>query len=366
MKIKINKKMKKSVYKSGMLLSAAIFLLSFSLKAQEVTREYHKEFKADKTTTLEISNKYGDVSIESWDKDQVIIDVKVTIEMSDKSRAEKLMSYIDIQFSEDNNLIGAKTVIDDKFNFSGWGSNRKFRIDYTIKMPSLMTLTLSNRYGNTEIDVLKGRVNIDIKYGDLTADKLLRGNEKPLSKISIAYGKGSIDEAGWLDLYIRYSKPVEIDKSQALLVDSRYSTLRIGETSSIVGDSKYDTYDIEKINNLVLMSGYTTINVGTLTKKLNLQGSYSSFNVGNIPAGFESLDVEVRYMTTRLGISETASYFLDGHASYGGIKFNEDNFRHEKHIVENNSTTVTGTVGKESSPTSKVKIDASYAQVKLY
>jgi hypothetical protein len=366
MKIKIYHRMKKSVYKSGMLLAAATFLLSCSLMAQEITKEYHKEFKTAKTTTLEISNRYGDVVIESWDKDQVVIDVKVTIETPDKSKAEKLMSYIDIQFTEDINLIGAKTVIDDKFNFSGWGSNRRFKIDYAVKMPSVMTLTLSNRYGNTDIDVLKGLVNIDIKYGNFTADKLLRGNEKPLSKISIAYGKGSIDEAGWLDIYIRYSKPVEISRSTALLIDSRYSTLRIDETSSIVGDSKYDTYEIGKINNLILISGYTSTSVGTLTKKLSFNGSYSSFNVDDIPAGFESLDVEVKYMTTRLGISESASYKLDGYASYGGIKFNEDNFRHEKRIIENNSTTLTGTVGKDSSPVSTVKVSSSYGQVKLY
>jgi hypothetical protein len=368
MEIKINHKMEKSVYKTGMLLSfAALFLLTFSLTAQEVTKEFHKEYKATSATTLEINNRYGDVSVESWDKDQVVIDVKITVELPDRSRAEKLLSYIDIQFAEGDNRITAKTVIDDKFNFSGWGSgSRKFSIDYIIKMPVTAGLDLTNKYGNSEIDELRGPVNLDIKYGDISADKLTRGNEKPLNRLSLSYGKGSIDEAGWMDIYVRYCNSLEISKSKALLVDSKYSKLRIGETSSIVGENKYDNIVIDKINNLVITGGYSTIEVGEIAKKLNFQGSYGSFSVDKIPAGFESIDVDVNYMGVRLGIDEGASYNLDAHSSYGSIKFNQDNFKNQKHIVENNSTTLTGVVGKESAPTATVKVDASYGQIKLY
>lgn len=368
MEIKINQKMKKSDYKSGMLLSlVAIFLLSYTVSAQEVTKEFHKEYNAGTATTLDINNRYGDVVIQSWDKDQVVIDVKVSLDMPDRSRAEKLISYIDVQFTEGNNLISAKTVIDDKFNFSGWGmGQRKFSIDYTIKMPVGSSLNLTNKYGNSDINELHGLVNIDIKYGDLTVVKLTRGNEKPLNKLSLAYGKASIDEAGWLDIYVRYSNPLEITKSQALLVDCRYSKLEIGETSSVVGETKYGEVGIEKAKNLVLTGGYTSFNVGELTKKLNFQGNYGSLSVEKIPAGFESLEVDVHYLGVRLGIDESASYNLDAHTSYGGVKFNEENFKHEKHIVENNSTTLTGTVGNVAAPTATVKITSSYGQVKLY
>ena len=360
--------MKKSVYKPGMLLLlSAAFLLTFSLTAQEVTKEFHKEFKAGTATTLEINNRYGDVVIQSWSKDQVVIDIKVLVDLADKSKAEKLLSYIDVQFSENGNQITAKTVFDEKFNYSGWGSgSKRFSIDYTVKMPVGANLDLTNKYGNSDIDELHGLVNLDIKYGDLSADKFTRGNEKPINTLNLAYGKASIDEAGWMDLNIRYSNSMTITRSQALLTDTRYSKIKIGETSSLVGDSKYDNYTIEKINNFVLQGGYTSVNVGELTKKLNFQGSYGSLTVNEIPAAFESLEVKVQYMGVRLGINESASYVLDASSSYGGIKFREENFKHEKHIVENNHTTLTGIVGKEADPKAKVKVSASYGQVKLY
>lgn len=358
--------MKKSVYKTGMLLFIALLIVPLTLKAEEVTKEFHKEYKAGSATTLDINNKYGDVLIQSWDQDQVVIDVKITVEMPNQEKAQKMLSYIDVVFSETGDLISAKTVIDDKFSFTGWGGDsKKFSIDYTIKMPAVTALTLANKYGNTDIDQLNGLVDLDIKYGNLTAGKLTRGNIKPLNSLNLAYGKGTIDEAGWLDLTVRYVGSFGIEKSQALLLDSKYSKLSLGETSSIVGESKYDNIRIDKINNFVLDNGYCDVKIGELTKKLTYNGSYGSFEVETIPAGFEKLNTDTRYMGIRLGIDESASYKLEAKLSYGGLKYNEDKFRNQKRIIENNSSEIAGTIGDDESPSAEVNISSSYGTIRL-
>ncbi len=366
MKIKKVLKMKNQLYKTGTTLIAAL-LLAASASAQPAVKEFHKEYTAGPNTTLDISNKYGDVTVETSDQNQVVINVKVKVEMPNKERAEKLLSYIDVQFSENDNTISAKTIIDEKFSFSGWGGeSRRFSIDYTVKMPSRINFTLANRYGNTDLDEISGLVKLDIKYGNLTADKFSRGNDKPINYISLAYGKAIIRAAGWLDIYSRYAGEFEIDKSEALLLDSKYSKIEIGETSSIVGESKYDNVRIERINNLVLDAGYSDINVGTLNRKLKFDGGYGSFSVDRIPAGFESVESDTKYIGVKLGIDNEASYQLDAKLSYGSLKFNEDNFQNQKRIVENNSSETTGIVGKETSPSARVSINATYGSVKLY
>jgi len=361
------KRMKKFHYKTGTLLIITLLTASLTLSAEEVKKEFHKEYTAGPNTTLEINNRYGDVVISSWDQNQIVIDVKVTVELPSKEKAEKLIGYIDVQFTEEGNLIKARTVIDDKFSFSGWGGeSKKFSIDYNVKMPAGTSLTLANRYGNTKINELSGLVNLDIKYGNLTAGKLTRGNEKPWSSLNLAYGKGTIDEAGWMSLNIRYTGNLDITKSTALLLDSRYSKLTLGETSSVVGESKYDNIRIGSIKNLDLDNGYSDVNIETLVTKLRYEGSYGSFSIESIPAEFESIDLATRYMGVKLGIAENASYELDGHVRYGGIKYNEDNFKFNRRIIENNSTEIAGVVGKEDSPSAKVKIEASYGSVRLY
>ena len=71
-------------------------------------------------------------------------------------------------------------------------------------------------------------------------------------------------------------------------------------------------------------------------------------------------------MGVKLGIDESASYKLDAKVSYGGLKYDEDNFLNHKRIVENNSTEVSGVVGKEESPEASVHVDSSYGSVRLY
>jgi hypothetical protein len=70
-------------------------------------------------------------------------------------------------------------------------------------------------------------------------------------------------------------------------------------------------------------------------------------------------------MGVNLGIEESASYKLEAKVSYGGLKYNEDGFKNQRRIVENNSTELSGTVGKEENPSSKVNIVASYGTVRL-
>jgi len=368
MKILIPIVMKKLVYKPGTLLLAAFLLLPSGLAAQnEVSKEFHEEYTAMQGMTLDLDNKYGDIIILTSESDQVVIDVKVTVRYPNRDRAEQLLSYIDVHFSEGANVISAKTVIDDKFKFTGWsGESRKFTINYNVRMPEWMDLTLANRYGNTEMDDLNGLVNLNIKYGNLTAARLARGNEKPLNSLSLAYGKGSIEEAGWIDIEVRYCGTLAIENSQALLIDSKYSKLAFGTTSSVVAETKYDNIKIESINNFIIETGYSDVSIGTLTKKLKFEGSYCGLNVDRVPSGFESIEIDSRYTGVRIGIDESASYKLDGRVSYGGLKFNEDNFNYTRRVIENNKSEVAGIVGKDESTSATVNVESSYGTIKLY
>lgn len=360
------KKMKRLIYKPGSILVTALLLSAGTLFSQEVSKEYHKEFSAGPNTTLDVSNRYGDVFIETWDQNQIVIDVKVTVVLPSRERAEKLMSYIDVIFEQKGDIVSAKTVIDERFTYSGWGSpSRRFSIDYKIRMPEKNNLVLANRYGNTDIADIAGLVKIDIKYGNLVADNLKRGDEKPVNTLNLSYGKAEIKSAGWLDITSRYSGGLDVYKSQAVLLDSRYSKIRFGEVSSLVADTKYDNIRIDKINNLVINGGYDDIVVGTLNRKLKFEGSYGSFTAEFIPKGFESIEIDTRYIGVRLGIDSSASYELNARLSYGSLKYDESSLRVKNRIIQNTSTEISGIIGNENAPLSRVNISSSYGTIRL-
>lgn len=359
--------MKAQMFKNGIIFLLFIFGLN-TVKAQnnELTKDYHEEFDVTENTELVLSNKYGDVDIKDWEQNKIVIDVVVTVNHSNKATAEKMLEYINVEFSQSGDEILAKTVFDERFNKMNWSRGRngkRFNIDYTVNMPKDVALDLQNKYGNAFISELTGEVLIQLKYGNLKANKILRGDEKPLSKVVLSYGKATIEEVNWLKLDVKYCDKLEIGKSKALMIMSGYSKVFVDEASSIVADSKYDNYTIGKVNNFVTASGYTGYKFDQVNNKLMVESKYGNCSVGYIPKTFEEIDINSKYGTIKLGIEEGASYSIKGEAGYGKIEFPSGG--RVSRIINNNSTTVDGIVGTETSPKATIKIYTKYGSVHI-
>jgi len=348
------------------LFAALLCTVALSASAEEVKKEFHRELVPGNNSTLTVINKFGSVVTETWDKNNIVVDVTVKVEHPSADRAKKLLDMIKVEFTEEGGNLKAETIFDDDFSSINWkGSNNNFSINYVIKMPARVNFDVTNKYGNTVIDELSGHVMANIKYGDLTADKLTRGNTKPLNTIMVAYGKATVYELGWAEINIRYVGMFSVDKATALLVDSRYSKVSVKEVSSLVADSKYDGYSVGAANNIVVLGGYTDLRFDKVNRKLDVETKYGNLTVNYIPAGFEKLKVEAGYCAVKLGIDPAACYRLNANSSYGSIKLDDNLFSADRRIVGNTSTEMAGKVGKCGSPSSEVTIDTSYGSVRL-
>ena len=355
--------MKVLKFKIAFLLVFLPILITISpIKAGQVTKDYHKEFKANDNTELTIQNKYGKVDVKNWDKNSITIDVIITVEHSDQEKAERILSYIDVEFEESGNKVKAITRFDDKFE-KFWRGRKKFSIDYTVNMPKNLKLNLSNKYGSVFINEITGRANIEVKYGSLKANKIIWDNTKPLSQVTLGYSNGSIEECKWLRLNIKYSK-IEIEESKALVIISKYcSKVHINKSSSIVSESKYDSYQIGHITNFVSMSGYTSYNIEQVDKKIDLETRYGSCKINYVPENFESIKIDSKYTDITIGIDPDASYHLKGEAEYAKIHYPEGG--RVSFISENNEMSVSGFVGKDENTKSKVVIYTKYGNIRL-
>jgi hypothetical protein len=140
----------------------------------ELKKNFMKEFTSDKSTVLELSNRYGKIDIKTWEKSSVKIDVTVIIKASSKSKAEDKMEQISINLAKNGSNIVGVTEIGNKEKswWSGWtdfGNNTKMEINYEVFMPSDMTSIIENKYGNVYLPELKGKTSINLKYGNLQA-----------------------------------------------------------------------------------------------------------------------------------------------------------------------------------------------------
>ncbi|MEA1886253.1 MAG: hypothetical protein U9N72_03465 [Bacteroidota bacterium] len=350
-----------------LLFIQLVLLLSVSMYGTDLQKQFSKEYDARGVELLKISNRYGDVVIVSSDNNTINIVVDVQLSHPNESKAERLLSMINVEFSESDNTIEARTVIDRQFRMENRGPHRGFSIDYRVEMPEDMDLEILNRYGDLKAGTLSGHVDIGIKYGSLFIKSLTRGNVEPLNRITAEYlSAGDIPDVGWLELNMRYVGKFNILNAQALLIDSRYSTNNnIEEVSSVVIDSKYDKFEINKLNNIVSESAYTAYKIGELSKKLDIETKYGSIDIDRVAAGFEMIRTDTDYCPVKIYFDESASYKLKTETRYCGFSFNEKDADIIQRIQESTSTYIEAVIGNAGTK-SEVDIKADYGSVKLY
>jgi len=157
-------------------LALLLCAVALTASATEVKKEYHREKTPTDNTTLTVINKFGAVVTETWDQNNIVIDVTVKVEHSSEERARKLLEMITVEFTEKGDNLTAETIFSDSFSSTSWkGGNNNFSINYNIKMPAWISLDISNKYGNTVVDEVAGLVRLNSKYGDITVHKLSRG-----------------------------------------------------------------------------------------------------------------------------------------------------------------------------------------------
>lgn len=349
------------------LATLIIISVTFGLLAQNSQMKIiKKDFPVNANTKFELSNKYGNVNIVNTTNPTLTIEVNVKVNIRDKERGAAILEMVNIEISQDGDIVRAETHLEDDFSkmFRGFNmGDGGLEINYSISMPKTVPLNLSNKYGNVFVDELTGTSTLDIKYGKLTANKIIHDSKEPLSKIYLSYSNGSIQETKWLELDIKYSK-INITESKALAVMSKYSKVYVTNGSSIVSESKYDTYEIGKLNNFITTAGYGHFTISELSGKLQVDTKYTDVIVDKISAGFESIKVTNSYGTYKLAIDPGSSYKLNAYGKYCEIVYPQAGARVNR-FDENSEMKVNGIIGGNGNPAAEVSVNSHYGNIRL-
>lgn len=340
--------------KFKILIVLALFV-TFNVKAElanKTTKKVYKSYALNQVQKIDVTNKYGHIYIDDNRKDSVTINVEIWVDGTSE-RARELLNKINVSVNLSGNTVIAVTNLENLNN-----NNQSFSIDYHISVPANRDLAVDQKYGTVTMKNLTGKGLFDIKYGELTAQKLL----SPDLNMDIAYSKAYIDETINLDLDLRYSK-LSLNKGANLKTDTKYSDINVGEAHEITADSKYDQYKIRNVGTLNMESRHTGIQIDKLISKLTIENGYGNLSIDEIPRGFESIKVINEYAGIKLGIASDASYKLDGKVQYCELRHPEGKFMNR--LRDNTSYEVNGTVGKLENPKSMVTIESSYGSVNL-
>jgi hypothetical protein len=278
------------------------------------TKNYSKSYSVDGNDIINIDNRFGKITVNTWNKNEVKVDVQIKVGANDDDRAQKLLDNVTIQDSKDGSNVYFKTSInsndDNNSSWSIFGSKhnnvRKIEINYTVYMPSRNPLNISNRYGSTDLPDLGGKVTINNSYGSLTAKAL----SNPGNRISVKYGSATIATLNGSDL------------------DVAYGSLTLGECNKLNADISYGSAKIGRIttsgNINVKFSGALNIDeVDRNVKNLSVNSSYSSVKLGLNGDQNADFDITVRYGSFNYGshdLSITSKTPADGERGFNPTK----------------------------------------------
>lgn len=333
-----------------------LMVVCTAMEAREVIeRRIGDSFECSANTTFDVSNRFGSISIVNVDADVISVDVVVKVEAASLSKAQHVMDDIDIEIGKIGYKVFAKTVLD-----ASRSGNVKIDIDYVVKMPAYVNTMLKMKYGSVDIDRLTGQFDGEVRYGQLTANSLVCANMGWTNKVSVDYSNGCrIGEIGKLSLDIAYSD-IKINKGELLVIESKYSDLKLGDVTRVRGDMAYGDVSMRSVQEVDMEGRYSDFNIELVGRSVSLETAYGEVDIERVGAGFSLVDLEGRYSDLSVGLPRESSFGYTASGKYADIEF--PNITIERSSDEGSETYVEGYQNSKDAE-ARVVIESGYGDV---
>jgi hypothetical protein len=187
---------------------STLFFLLFAVSgiSQQVwpvklQKEYAKSYPVG-TETVALLNKYGQMKIETWDRNEVKVEAKISVGAQNNEDANKILERINVADEKKTDRIEFRTELSNGNNsWSDDNGGHEMHIDWTVHLPANAKLQAENDFGSLTIGDYRGEASLLCKYGTLTAGKLANCRE-----IISEFGKAAIESVSDSKLLFRYSR----------------------------------------------------------------------------------------------------------------------------------------------------------------
>ena len=255
----------------------------------ELIKNYSKSYPIKANDKLEIDNLYGKISVNTWNRNEIKVEVQVKVAAKNEADAKTLLNKVSINNKKSGSKVSFKTNIakEGVWNLiSGNNKNiyRRIEINYNIYMPTRNALDISNQWGIIELPDFEGKVVINCSYTNLIAQSLSNTAE-----IHINNGDAKIAKLKMSDLNISYGN-LSLGSADKLTAVVNFSSAKIGKinTSGVIS-MQYGTGlqidDLDKnMKNLSVNSSFSNVNLGlndTKNANFNVTVRNGSFSYSN-------------------------------------------------------------------------------------
>lgn len=347
----------KTIHKLTLLLLMLPVLSFAGIVKGKYTRErkIEKSFNVNTTAALQVMNKYGSVTITTWDQDKTDIEVTITVSGNDEETVQKRFNSIDVKISGTNSLVEAYT----KFGSFNRG-NVSMEVNYVVKIPKNGVLGIGNMYGDIRIGKIYGGANIQVQYGNLSIDEA----NSDTNNFDLQYSNSS--RIGYIKAGIIKMQYSNIDGGRAgkLSINDDYSNVKFSLVEDINMNMDYGNLSLGSADKVIVEGDYSNLKCERLTGMLTVSMDYGSVKVNNIASSVRNIAITTDYSDTKLGFSPDMGFSLECDLQYGGLGGKEYLNFIEK--IEKNTSAHYKANSDKGAGNCKVRINSEYGGVKIY
>jgi hypothetical protein len=199
-----------------------------------------------------------------------------------------------------NNLTPNGTVVFD--SYGNWQYKKgNIRRDIILYVPAGAKLEIDSRYAEVILDSNINEVNARILSGGLTmkdANRLV---------LNSSYGSVYTDNIGNAEVVLNHGW-FHAKGVPTLEIDSKVSTVELGDIGQVQITSNGDQYDLEQAGTVNGEKNYGSLRVVTLKKSLDLSGVNADIKVYHIEPAVALVKIEDRYADLRLPVDNLKDY----------------------------------------------------------
>lgn len=267
-----------------LLWLALVLVVSTSITAQEkVSKKISKTYAMTNAGELQLENKYGHINLNGWDKDEISVEVVVTVNHRKMETADELLHRINPIFQESDDFVYIGYEIAEKSD--NWFTNffekanpfdydrSNIQIDYTVNLPRKTELKVTNTFGDVILEGWTGKLKALVEHGDVWINEDLNKAD-----ITMRYGKLRARNIGYGSLDLR-NGGLDMKSSTSLRITSSGTDMTLSNVSSLELYSNKDEISLEEVGTIYGSLKFTTIQLDRLKTSADMNMKIADFRV---------------------------------------------------------------------------------------
>jgi len=353
--------MKTQIFKSLLFIGvmAASYTWCMAHPDYEERKQVNKSYQVNPNTSVSFTNSFGKLQVNTWDKNELQVNIEIITRSSNESRAKDMLDRISIAIDDSNpsSSVAFKTVISNTKS----NGNNSMEINYIVYMPKNNPIYLRNSFGDCFLANYNGKVTIKESYGNLNTENLGGDNDVDLS---FGGGTSKIDGFKSGDLKVSYSN-LEIGVMGTANINAQFSNLQVDKLSEATLVAKYGQVNLGEVGSLEANVNFSSFEIDKLNRKLDLDIDYGGkTDIGHISKDIQSIEIHSSFGPVRLDLPLGLNAGINIKVEFGGFGYDKKDIDFNKVYEGNTSKEYEGRVGKGSSSV-MISVTCKYGDVKI-